>query len=130
MCNVMPAEPDLIRHVDAKFTRKKGGDVGATVKWGLETSVCEEGPLGQNIDHVFSTIDGNGVNVLQAQMVFTKTIPNGAHREAVCMFDAIKPFFLNCRHNLTITDKNGGAIMHGKANAIIFILALATTMHT
>jgi hypothetical protein len=45
------------------------------------------------------------------------------------VLDAVEPLFLNRRDHLTVADEDGGAVMHGEPDAVVFVLTLAPAMH-
>src|SRR5262245_10475365 len=119
---MMATEPDLLRNVDAKFASEDISKIAATGNRAFETSVRQEAPLGHDVHHMFRGVDGNVVNIRQSHTVFIKTILNSADRKAVGVLDPVQSFFFDCGKDLSITQQKGGAIVHRKADAIVFIV--------
>jgi hypothetical protein len=127
---MMFAESDLSRYINAKLAREQISKVATATNWPPETGIRQEVSLGCNIQRVFSTVDGNSVNFRQSYAVFIEAALDGACGKAIRVFYPIQSFFFDCRKYLTIAQKDGGAIMHHEAGAIIFVVTLAATMHT
>jgi len=127
--HVMATEPDLVRNVNAKFASEEMRKRAATCDWTFEPSVRQETPLRHDVHHVFGAVDGNVVDVSQSHAVFVETIFDSADRKAVGVFDAVQSFLFDCGNDLSVTQQKGGAVVHRKADTIVFIVTFSTTVY-
>jgi hypothetical protein len=125
----MATEPDLLRNVNAKLASEEMGKIAATCDRTFEPSVRQETPLRHDVHHVFGAVDGNVVDVSQSHAVFVETIFDSADRKAVGVFDAVQSFLFDCGNDLSVTQQKGGAVVHRKADTIVFIVTFSTTVY-
>jgi hypothetical protein len=125
----MATEPNLLRNVNAKFASEEMRKIAATCDWTFEASVRQETPLRHDVHHVFGAVDGNVVDISQRHAVFVETILDSADGKAVGVLDAVQSFLFDCGNDLSVTQQKCGAVVHRKADTIVFIVTFSTTVY-